>query len=566
MAKTQDGMEESAPQQGRGGRIRRFLYEHGIGQIRPGAVGGQTHSIRKDLRYEFARNEALLKKLVEIESAWADMEGEYNEAVTLCKKIIEAEPNPYLIKTARAILGQQGLGSGGEFKEGTPIFALREVIIPHSGFDERLYALGSNINSLTLAWSQAETATMGNLRTNPDLSGAMAQLEKAISDILHQMQGVENKYHGIMKEVDDNLPSIGKRRGKLLKHYNKYSPLIRFRHTYKVIKPFVYGKVGGETIRFRDANPHFQKYDWEKSLGCDENNFPLEINDEGEMLLDRWMAEIWQNDWQRGIIQKKEGGGEFLRRCGIVHDAGIRKVDPQFAEEDAYIDLIEMGAYILNEIDAVRDDLRDGRYHLHSKTATDYIIYSERGLARLGTKGSPESIRGDPRMYTYVDAILRDKIPFMYNQLAPPNSPHYVNARPEMFMTRSEEDKVERVYSILAFPSGLRVKDERHPTDLNPAFDRRALHSVQPFLHWGKMNYYEDSNGINRFSENPYPCISTRGIAKYILFFIATKTMGLHEAAAVAEKGIGYDISVRDLGAEFTKNPFGSGAEVRKAA
>ena len=63
------------------------------------------------------------------------------------------------------------------------------------------------------------------------------------------------------------------------------------------------------------------------------------------------------------------------------------------------------------------------------------------------------------------------------------------------------------------------------------------------------MYYYETPDGINRWSENPYPCISTRGIAQYIMFWCALKTDTLEEASA-ASKGRGYDIIPRDMGKE----------------
>jgi len=78
------------------------------------------------------------------------------------------------------------------------------------------------------------------------------------------------------------------------------------------------------------------------------------------------------------------------------------------------------------------------------------------------------------------------------------------------------------------------------------------------------MYYYEDVSGINRFSENPYPHISTRGMAKYLLFWIATKTINISEAASAAENGIGYDIGPRDMGAPFLRNPYASATSMTK--
>ena len=99
---------------------------------------------------------------------------------------------------------------------------------------------------------------------------------------------------------------------------------------------------------------------------------------------------------------------------------------------------------------------------------------------------------------------------------------------------------------------------ERQPTNLSPAFDRRALNKAAPFIHWGRMYYYEDPEGVNKWSENPYPHISTRGIAKYIMYWIAVRTQNLKEAQDAAESEKGYDIGIRRplVGGKFIKNPF----------
>ena len=74
----------------------------------------------------------------------------------------------------------------------------------------------------------------------------------------------------------------------------------------------------------------------------------------------------------------------------------------------------------------------------------------------------------------------------------------------------------------------------------------------------GRMLYYKYSDGVNKWSENPYPHISSRGIAKYIMYWIAVRTQNLKEAVEAAESDEGYDIGIRRplVGGTFTKNMF----------
>ena len=549
-------------QQGIGSVPRRWLYKR-FGKIRVGQVGSQVHQVKKELELEFKRNKELLTKLREIEGIWIRLEAELNSAVQLNKDISHPDAGLGFYELTSTLFGRQGTGSGGIFTPGTPKIDMKKgVALSHGRFKEELFALGKDWTALEQAWGNAKISRISALKKG-DLVNPLTGLENAITGLITTIGEKEQEYREKMKGVKNNFPRIAKQRQEqIIKPlYMNYSPYIRFRHTYKVIKPFVYDDSAKSVVLLEKTG--FPKRSWERGLGLDENGYPLEIDDDGIVLLDKWMREIASNPWQMGVIRSKAGGEVFAAKCGDVARAGVRRVDRRFAGDEAYIDLIEMVSYIINEIDAVRDDLRDGRYHPYSKTTTDYIIHAERNMAGLLRQGSG-NIRGDPREYTYVDAILRDKIRLAYDQFDAGNQLGYVSAQPSAFMTGSEEDNVKRAYMIRDFPGGSFVTGERNPTDINSAFDRRAIRARQPFLHWGRMYYYEDVSGINRFSENPYPHISTRGMAKYLLFWIATKTINISEAASAAENGIGYDIGPRDMGAPFLRNPYASATSMTK--
>ncbi|MBI4452591.1 hypothetical protein HY637_04120 [Candidatus Woesearchaeota archaeon] len=401
-----------------------------------------------------------------------------------------------------------------------------------------------------------------------------------------------------------------------------------------------------DITQFSPKHPNFYQKEDEAGYGLDENGYPLEIDHDGTVLLDKWWYEIGKNAWQLYLISRKPGGKRIIEKIreitegeesiktvekvrvilkdgdnrraatrvrnllssesnkGIIkkireslenpdHEnaadphtsrieevrkvveyegrrVGIRKVDKRFTTDQAYLDLLEMSVYIYNEVDAVRDDLRDGRYHPYSKSTTDYIFHAEGGLDI------------DVNKLTIPSEILKEPIRLEFNPFNMHSDYGYVKARPSYFNrgVPKEEIQVTRKYIykdvvvdkrksgetapklVLRYNKELYKNPdkwpERKPTNLNPAFDRRAINRKVPFIHWGRMMYYEEPDGINKWSENPYPHISTRGLAKYIIYWIAVRTNNLAEAIEAAESEKGYDIGIRRpiVGGPFVKNPF----------
>ena len=73
-------------------------------------------------------------------------------------------------------------------------------------------------------------------------------------------------------------------------------------------------------------------------------------------------------------------------------------------------------------------------------------------------------------------------------------------------------------------------------------------------MHWGCMYYYEWSYKANRWSENPFPHISTRGIALYIQFLVASDVWYYKEGEE-ALKNHKFDYGVRGSGEFGNVNP-----------
>src|SRR3989344_1226505 len=132
----------------------------------------------------------------------------------------------------------------------------------------------------------------------------------------------------------------------------------------------------------------------EVAIGLDEYGRPPEISPEkGEVLIDRWWIELSQNTWQLERIASKKGGAEMLKThlglsVNFSEPEGKRVSGTSQREQRVikdkrfygYLDLLEASCLIFSYWDAVRDDLRDGRYHPWSKSIADYLIEGEGGF------------------------------------------------------------------------------------------------------------------------------------------------------------------------------------------
>lgn len=354
-------------------------------------------------------------------------------------------------------------------------------------------------------------------------------------------------------------------------------------------------------IRPRFNSREFYKRPEEVALGLDENGYPLEIwikEDArfGEVLIDRWWHEISQNEWQLNVIANKPGGKEALqkhlgatvveteardeqeeiitdeqgnvKRVFKVTNSGsrvIRKMtDRRF---HGRVDLLDAGIYIYCDWDQVRDDLRDGRYHSHCKSVADYVIEATGGFSeRLGApypKGF--GIWKSKGLFVSRKGIIPTNpinISISVNDLQDPITKLAKNtlimAKPKDFKNVPSDEKAVTQNYVMRMPDGSLKKGVGSPSKYNPAFDRRAMNL--PYIHWGRMYYYEWGTGVNRWSENPFPHISTRGIALYIAHLAASAAYNYQEAEQSLE-GHPFDYGVRGQGKFGNVNPL-SGAGI----
>lgn len=339
---------------------------------------------------------------------------------------------------------------------------------------------------------------------------------------------------------------------------------------------------------------NFAKRPEELGYGLDEYGYPLEIDPrDGTVLIDKWWDEISRNDWQLDKIADKKGGKEALEKhlgaavieipqpdgsikCQVTNrgSRNIRKVaDDKFY---GYVDLLEAGSMIYSYWDAVRDDLRDGRYHKHCKTAADYLIEASGGFDE--NLGAP--------YFKQIISVWRSKGWGFTRRGVVPTGPIniekdvsnlnvQIEAKPSDFDDVPDEEKAVQQEYLMRLPDDLVIpsphkpflhatiittqdgkfyNEKRTPTKYNPAFDRRAEHL--DYIHWGRMYYWEWTGGINRWSENPFPHYSTRGIGLYIWYFAASDVYRYEEGEELL-KGHKMDYGVRGAGKYGLVNPLG---------
>ena len=213
-----------------------------------------------------------------------------------------------------------------------------------------------------------------------------------------------------------------------------------------------------------------------------------------------------------------------------VNRHGIRVVPNEYANDGGIgdVDPLDKICFISNEWDSFRDDYRDGRHHFHSKSVMDYLLASKEGLMpkeRIGyhidTKNLNTIIHFIPIYYT------RDK-----KRKGEVNS-HGGLGKITKKQIPNDEREVTRAYLeplVTKYdPKG--KPGIRSPSHLNPALDRTAF--KHQFIHWGRMLYYETVEGVNRWSENPFPHITTRGMALYLIDLTLRKTFSYNEARSI---------------------------------
>ena len=299
------------------------------------------------------------------------------------------------------------------------------------------------------------------------------------------------------------------------------------------------------------------------------------------VLIDKWWSEIADNNWQLKTIAMKPGGRDVLKtHLGVDVEYFEGKGDEDDIDRDevklrariigtptreirhvtderfhGHIDLLELGHIIYSYWDAVRDDFRDGRFHRWSKTVADYVIEGQGGF---------DEQRAAPYIKS-VGTISREKGIFLRRRgVVPlPLKPTGINvnvndknvqikATPAWFEKVPADERAIKQDFKMKMSDGSFITGIRRPTKYNPGFDRRAENLN--YIHWGRMYYYRWISYPNEWSENPFPHVSTRGIALYIAYLVATDVWDYKDAEEVLE-GMSFDYGVRGSGMYGFVNP-----------
>jgi len=424
---------------------------------------------------------------------------------------------------------------------------------------DKVYAISKKIDSI------------GSVKRD-DLDSAFKDLIKDISELLNQetdrIERVSRSIETIKKEIDKiadaqsaDLTGIKKKNEGVQK--NSEENLKNLKTELRQYFEYVIRK---EQLDFyiSELTPthNFRKLDHETEPGKDENGWPLEVDpDTNVVLLDKWWNELGQNEWHLRTIANKTGGSQKLKKelnitatitNGVVKIIGtpqreIRTINKEWIGD---IDPMDKIMFIENEWDAFRDDFRDGRYHLYSKTSMDYILAGTKKITptksiglNINTKNENTRIKFRP---IYVTGADKGQFPDNFKE---------GDVIPEIKLTEIPQDErmVTRAYELELY-GGRKLEKVRTPRSFNPAFDRAAVGSE--FLHWGRMLYYEPYEGVSMWSENPFPHVTSRGIAKYLIDLTMRRTFSFKEARDILKR-YQWDFGVRHYGPPFITDPLG---------
>ena len=268
-----------------------------------------------------------------------------------------------------------------------------------------------------------------------------------------------------------------------------------------------------------------------------------DVKDEDKTVITRLKEEIDKQERLKGILRKhvpplsdpiEKGLGldENGRELEVAEDGRILldvfsqrpvRVLPHEYHNDLVTDLdpLEVANYIHNEWDSYRDDLRDGRYHPDSLTVLDYTMAITKGV-----KGQKEW----KHKRESTQRLLADR----------------------MYQMRFSDGKEDAVRA-------------REATNLNPAFDKRALAAAFDYgtkwEHLGRKHYYDIAADIpgDAREDMKDPIITTRGLSLYIINRVMSEMKfydDIHEALLEIGREAGYDYGPRRFGKAFCADPF----------
>jgi cell division septum initiation protein DivIVA len=219
-------------------------------------------------------------------------------------------------------------------------------------------------------WGELEQALEAHIRnSNANRNGELLNhAVKKMKDLLTKAKIESDRFNKSVKEflgeigdggMKEILTGIEDGKKKLLKNYRLESGEIEYAHTYRVMRTLskaerrqlLSGGYGGWSGNVDDE------------IELDENGWPLEVNNSGEVLIDKFL-----------------GNGKNRR----IPDQKSWAVD---------CDAIDIANWLYSEYDAYISDLRDGRYHEKSVSVFDWIM-TDLNVSYLSHKNSRGALMG----------------------------------------------------------------------------------------------------------------------------------------------------------------------------
>jgi len=285
--------------------------------------------------------------------------------------------------------------------------------------------------------------------------------------------------------------------------------LMHYHNNYQIIQPVVYGKryYSGQIVdelkkynKYRNpGGGEWHKKDDEVDHGLDRYGFPLEIDENGYVMIDK----------------KDDNGNPTPKNTWRQVPGGKNS---KFKRD---IDALEMANYITNMHDTYRDDLRDGRFHTGTSTIMDYVEANNRSSFNPPLWEMEDENEIQNRRDIFTDEVTGQKyVPIDFT-------------RPVMGINRV-------LYKV-------------GPSDRNPAFDLRAINKrTVTWKHIGRKYYYEVPDHVFQIMDRrKEPHISSRGVSMYIIEKLMRKIRPWDDVVSELntiggfKEGAGFDFGVR---------------------
>jgi hypothetical protein len=384
-----------------------------------------------------------------------------------------------------------------------------EAVHHADGAQENLFCIGNaNTAALISELNNFHNTIVQELQSQgPQTQPLINQLGLAfqsLTQLLSKVREVENGELGklrALKGEEHNVRELEQAMERL-NPSNSHDLNVRFKHTYRVIKP---------SARNQQAlsKQNFVRRPEELEWGLDENGYPLEVGENGDILLDKFWNSLSQEELDN--MRSKPGGVEYIN----THLGGGRLQRSIGLALTAPADLLDTATSIFGQWDDIIGDVRFGGGRVNSKTVADYLI------ASFGGFKVPPRVKGGG----------------------------IVN------VDDATEQMVKRGYQMPLHGGGVYPaagEGVRYPTVLNPAFDRKATR--MGYEHYNPMYYYAYQRYGRRWLNNPKPLISTRGIALYLAYLASANEFYFDDAVELLDNHE-FDYGERQLGEFGTNNP-----------